>query len=106
MIEDSGLIKIGETSTLILHACDDCSSFSCCSEQAKAQRFSQIEIPFLRLDTYMKRNSFGQPEIVRIDADSLDLDVFQGAADNLLQADVVSIETLVSNSIIPTLTSR
>lgn len=80
-----------------LHDRDDSCSFVYGSEDAEARGLPQCEIEICKLDTVMDGNPFGPPEIVKIDAEGLDLKVLEGAAKTLRNTEIVLIEASVSN---------
>lgn len=78
------------------HPRDDSSSFVYSAPAAAAQGFVQSDVEICRLDTVMTKSKFGMPEIVKIDAEGLDLKVLNGAPETLASADIVLIEATVS----------
>lgn len=80
-----------------LHHRDDSCSFVYDAEEAKAHGFIQSEIEICKLDTAMADSPFGAPDIVKIDAEGLDLKVLEGAAKTLRETEIVLIEASVSN---------
>lgn len=78
------------------HPRDDSSSFIYSAIEAAAQGMVQEEIAICRLDTAMAGSRFGVPQIVKIDAEGLDLKVLDGAPATIEQADVVLIEATVA----------
>jgi FkbM family methyltransferase len=91
-----GLGDFDGTATFSFHPRDDSSSFIYSASEAKAQGFMQGEVEVLRLDTAMLGSPFGQPEIVKIDAEGLDLKVLDGAHVTISRATIVLIEAAVA----------
>jgi FkbM family methyltransferase len=82
--------------TFTFHPRDDSSSFVYSLPEAAAQGFTQAEVDICRLDTIMATSDFGMPQIVKIDAEGLDLKVLDGAPKTIAKAEVVLIEATVS----------
>lgn len=84
------------TATFTFHPRDDSSSFVYSAPEAAAQGFEQSEVEICRLDTVLAASDFGMPQIVKIDAEGLDLKVLDGAPQTVAKADVLLIEATVS----------
>ncbi|MEM9670725.1 MAG: FkbM family methyltransferase [Pseudomonadota bacterium] len=84
------------TAPFTFHDRDDSSSFIYSAPEAKAQNLTQSEIEICRLDTVMATSEFGVPNIVKIDAEGLDLKVLEGALETLAKTEVVLIEATVA----------
>jgi FkbM family methyltransferase len=84
------------SATFTLHPRDDSSSFIYDAEQAQEMGFEQTEVEIVRLDTVMAGSPFGPPDLVKIDAEGLDLKVLEGGADTVAQAQVVLVEATVA----------
>lgn len=78
------------------HDRDDSSSFIYSASEAEAQGLTQDEIEICKLDTAMAASPFGAPDIVKIDAEGLDLKVCEGAPETLAQVQVLLIEATVA----------
>lgn len=78
------------------HPRDDSSSFIYSADDAASSGMAQGEVEICRLDTAMASSPFGPPQIVKIDAEGLDLKVLEGAATTIAQAEVVLIEATVA----------
>jgi FkbM family methyltransferase len=85
------------TAAFTIHDRDDSSSFSYTPEQAKQAGFRQVQIEILKLDTALKAGGFPPPDIIKIDAEGLDLAVLDGAGESLKSAQIVFIEASISN---------
>jgi FkbM family methyltransferase len=82
--------------TFTFHPRDDSSSFVYSAPEAAAHGFAQSEVEICRLDTITTTSDFGMPQIVKIDAEGLDLKVLDGAPETIATADVLLIEATVS----------
>ena len=60
---------------------DDSCSFKYTEEEAKEKGFKQVEIPVVTLNNLIKESENPVPDIVKIDAEGLDLEVLAGASD-------------------------
>ncbi|AXI40695.1 FkbM family methyltransferase [Sulfitobacter sp. SK011] len=84
------------TAPFTFHERDDSSSFIYSAPEAKAQGLTQGEVKICKLDTAMAASEFGMPDVVKIDAEGLDLKVVDGAPETLSHAQVVLIEATVA----------
>ena len=91
-----GLGDFDGVASFTFHPRDDSSSFLYSETEAAEQGFEQGEVEICRLDTAMASSDFGMPEIVKIDAEGLDLKVLDGAPETIAQAQVVLIEATVA----------
>lgn len=82
--------------TFTFHPRDDSSSFVYSKAEAAAQGYAQSEVDICQLDTITTTSDFGMPQIVKIDAEGLDLKVLDGARETIAKADVLLIEATVS----------
>lgn len=77
---------------------DDSSSFRYTEEEAKANNFKQIEIPVKTIDTLISENQhLPKPDLIKIDAEGLDLEVIEGASNTLNSVEVIMIEAAITN---------
>lgn len=76
---------------------DDSCSFRYSEEDAKKQGFKQIEIPVVTLNELIKENNFISPDIIKIDAEGLDIEVLDGASDFFGRTEIFMIEAGVVN---------
>lgn len=79
------------------HDRDDSCSFIYVKEDAQERGFIQSEIEICKLDTVMRNCEFGTVDILKIDAEGLDLQVLDGAGKTLRKTEVVLVEASVSN---------
>jgi FkbM family methyltransferase len=94
------------TAAFTIHDRDDSSSFSYTSDQAKQSGFRQIQIEVLKLDTALKGSDFPPPDVIKIDAEGLDLAVLDGAGETMQSAQIVFIEAAISNPNYPNTLQR
>ena len=85
------------TAPFTFHDRDDSCSFIYAKEDAKERGFIQSEIEICKLDTVMRNCEFGTADIVKIDAEGLDLQVLDGAGETLRTTKIVLVEASVSN---------
>jgi len=91
-----GVGDVNGTATFTLHPRDDSSSFIYDAEQAEQMGFEQTEVEIVRLDTFMETSPFGTPDLVKIDAEGLDLKVLEGGRETIATAQVVLVEATVA----------
>lgn len=78
---------------------DDSCSFIYSAEEAKKQGFRQIEIPIVRLNDFLPTTNFPTPDIIKIDAEGLDLEVLSGADNFFGKTEIFIVEAGVMNKI-------
>ncbi|AZB24432.1 FkbM family methyltransferase [Chryseobacterium bernardetii] len=71
---------------------DDSCSFIYSEEEAARMGYEQIEVPIKTLSSIIKENNFDYPDIVKIDAEGLDLEVIDGASDLFGKTEVFMVE--------------
>jgi FkbM family methyltransferase len=91
-----GLGDFNGSAPFTFHSRDDSSSFVYSASEAQAQGLVQGEVEICRLDTALAASSFGPPQIIKIDAEGLDLKVLEGAPEAIAQAHIVLIEATVA----------
>jgi|688.fasta_scaffold60054_3 FkbM family methyltransferase len=75
---------------------DDSCSFKYSEEEAIARGFEQVEIPVITLNEIVNNNSnIPFPDLVKIDAEGLDIEVLEGAADLFGKTEVFMVEVAV-----------
>lgn len=75
---------------------DDSCSFRYTEEEAKSKGLKQVEIPILTLNEIVQRNStLPFPDLVKIDAEGLDIAVLEGACDLMGKTEVFLVEAAV-----------
>ncbi|MDM1551974.1 FkbM family methyltransferase [Empedobacter falsenii] len=80
-----------------IHDRDDSCSFVFTEEEAKSLGYEQIEIPIRTLNSIIKENNYPIPDIIKIDAEGLDLEVIEGASDFYNKTEVFLVEASVTN---------
>jgi FkbM family methyltransferase len=76
---------------------DDSCNFVMTEEDAKKYGFKQLPIEVKTVNEIVKNSTFGIPDLLKIDAEGLDLEVLDGATDVLGITDVVLMEASVVN---------
>jgi FkbM family methyltransferase len=76
---------------------DDSSTFRLSPEEAKARGLEQKEIPVVTLNELVTENGLPVPDLVKIDAEGLDLEVLEGASDFFGRTEVFMVEAGVVN---------
>lgn len=75
-----------------IHQEDHSSTFSLSAEEAQKLGLKQIMLPVRSLDSLLAENGLPPPDLIKIDAEGLDLQVLQGAALALRTCEVVYVE--------------
>ena len=76
---------------------DDSCSFRYSQEEAKAAGFEQIEIPVVTLNGLLLGSNLPTPDIIKIDAEGLDIEVLKGASNFFGKTEVFMVEVGVVN---------
>lgn len=92
-----GLGDIDSSLPFTLHSRDDSCSFVHSQDQAKNLGYEQIDIIIRTLDSFLVDQRLPKVDILKIDAEGLDLKVLAGAKETLKDATLVFIEASVSN---------
>jgi len=71
---------------------DDSSSFRYSEEEAKASGFEQIEIPVVTLNNLLSDQNLPDPDIIKIDAEGLDIEVLKGASNFFGKTEIFMVE--------------
>jgi hypothetical protein len=77
---------------------DDSCSFIYSEEEAENQGFIQIEVPVVTLNDFLPATNLPTPEIIKIDAEGLDLDVLLGANNYLGHTEIFMVEAAVMSN--------
>ncbi|MGV3638654.1 MAG: FkbM family methyltransferase [Flavobacteriales bacterium] len=85
---------------------DDSSTFRLSKQEAESRGLEQREIPVVTLDGLVREQGLPVPDIVKIDAEGLDLDVLEGASSLLGRTEVFMVEAGIVNKIFPNSVSR
>lgn len=78
---------------------DDSFSFLFTREQAEAMGRDQVEVEVKSLNSIIKDFKLNMPEMVKVDAEGLDLEVLKGASDLFGITEVFLVEATVTNKI-------
>lgn len=76
---------------------DDSCTFRYSQEEAKAQGFEQIEIPVVTLNSLLSKSELPVPDIIKIDAEGLDIEVLKGASNFFGKTEIFMVEAGVVN---------
>ncbi|MFZ1666551.1 MAG: FkbM family methyltransferase [Flavobacteriales bacterium] len=76
---------------------DDSSSFRFTTEEAETRGLVQKEIPVETLNTLITTNALPIPDMVKIDAEGMDLEVLEGASDLFGITEVFLVEAGINN---------
>lgn len=76
---------------------DDSCSFRYSQEEAKTAGFEQIEIPMVTLNGLLENSKLPVPDIIKIDAEGLDIAVLKGASDFFGKTEIFMVEAGVVN---------
>ncbi len=71
---------------------DDSCSFAYTIEEAKKNNFQQIQVPVVTLNEFIAEQQLPLPDIIKIDAEGLDLDVLQGTNDFFDKTEIFMVE--------------
>jgi FkbM family methyltransferase len=74
---------------------DDSSSFVFTADDAKAARYRQIDLPVTTLNEIVRTSDAPFPDMVKIDAEGLDIQVFTGASDLVGKTDIFLLEATI-----------
>lgn len=80
-----------------LHDRDDSCSFKYTEQEAQQKGYKQIEIPVVTLNQLLAASALPIPDIIKIDAEGLDIEVLKGASDFLGKTEVFMVEAGVVN---------
>ena len=74
---------------------DDSCSFIYSEEEANALGFEQVNVPVVTLNEFFVNSQKPRPDVIKIDAEGVDLDVLEGAASLLGATEIVFVEAAV-----------
>ena len=74
---------------------DDSSNFLLSAEEASRQGFQQIEVPITTVARLVEELRLPAPDIIKIDAEGLDLRVLRGCGEFFGRTDLIFVEALV-----------
>ena len=76
---------------------DDSCSFRYTEEEALSQGYRQVEIPVVALNEFLVEQNLPIPDIIKIDAEGLDIDVLKGAGNYFGKTEIFMVEAAVMN---------
>tara|TARA_R110000787_G_scaffold136193_2_gene248663 strand:- start:730 stop:1500 length:771 start_codon:yes stop_codon:yes gene_type:complete len=76
---------------------DDSCSFKYSEEEAKTKGFKQVELPIVTLNEFLSEKDLPHPDIIKIDAEGLDLDVLEGASNYFGKTEIFLVEAAIVN---------
>lgn len=79
---------------------DDSSSFIYSKEEAEKNGFKQIEIPVYTVNNLCKKYNL-KPDLIKIDAEGLDIEVLDGASDWFGKTEVFMVEATIRSKAYP-----
>src|SRR5882762_9530284 len=71
---------------------DDSSNFRLSAEDAKNQGFEQIDVEGVTLNEFIPKQNLPVPDLVKIDAEGLDLEVLKGSSDLFGKTEIFMVE--------------
>ncbi|AZA59062.1 MULTISPECIES: FkbM family methyltransferase [Chryseobacterium] len=78
---------------------DDSCSFIYSEEEAAKMGYKQIEVPIKTLDSIIHENNLNYPDIVKIDAEGLDLEVIDGSSTLFGKTEIFIVEAGIQNKV-------
>lgn len=88
--------KEGSLSFTIVERDDSCS-FRFTADEARLSGYNQIELPVISLNKLLAEKNNPIPDIIKIDAEGLDIEVLKGASDFFGKTEVFMVEAGVVN---------
>lgn len=76
---------------------DDSCTFRYSEQEAVAKDLKQIDVPVVTLDDLLADDSFPPPDIIKVDAEGLDLEVIKGAKSHWGKVEIFMVEASVMN---------
>ena len=80
-----------------IHDRDDSCSFKYTEEEALAKGFKQLTLPVVTLNTLLSETELPVPDIIKIDAEGLDIQVLNGASNYFGKTEIFMVEAGVVN---------
>jgi FkbM family methyltransferase len=78
---------------------DDSCSFRYTESEAKAGDFKQLQLPIITLNEFLPGLDLPTPDIIKIDAEGLDIDVLNGANNYFGKTEVIMVEAGIVNKV-------
>ncbi len=76
---------------------DDSCNFLMTAAEAKENGYEQIVVPVISLNEFISNNNLQVPDLIKIDAEGLDLEVLEGASDFFGKTEVFLVEAGIVN---------
>ena len=76
---------------------DVSSSFNYSEEEAKERGYKQLQLPIITLNKLLSENNLSNPDIIKIDAEGIDIQVLKGASNYLGKTEIIMVEASVLN---------
>jgi FkbM family methyltransferase len=76
---------------------DDSCSFKYSVEEAKAKGYKQLTLPVVTLNKLLSEEKLPTPDIIKIDAEGLDIEVLKGASNYFRKTEIFMVEAGVVN---------
>ena len=76
---------------------DDSCNFLMTEQEAQEKGYKQISVPVVTLNEFILNNSLPVPDVIKIDAEGLDLEVLEGASDFFGKTEVFLVEAGIVN---------
>jgi len=96
-----GVGKMPGVFRFTLNPQDDSSTFLFDENEAQKRGFEQVEIPVTTLNVLLREKKINVPDLVKIDAEGLDLEVLEGASDLFGHTEIFMVEAAVNNPVFP-----
>jgi FkbM family methyltransferase len=95
-------IGVGETPghfSFTIAKRDDSCTFRMSEEEARSMGLKQVTVEVNTIDNIVANSSYGIPDLIKIDAEGLDLEVLRGAKSVLGKTEVILVEAAVVNPV-------
>jgi FkbM family methyltransferase len=76
---------------------NDSSTFNCTAEEALKLGFQQVDVPVVTINRLLRDSGLPVPDIIKIDAEGLDLSVFKGCDSYYGKTEVFFMEASIMN---------
>lgn len=76
---------------------DDSCSFKYTEEEAAAKGYKQLTLPVITLNNLLAENNLPTPDIIKIDAEGLDIQVLNGASNYFGKTEIFMVEAGIVN---------
>lgn len=78
---------------------DDSCNFLYSEEEALKNGYKQLDIPVNTVNNLLRNSNFPIPDIIKIDAEGLDINVLKGASDYYDKSEIFMVEAAVMNKV-------